>query len=146
MGRRRGLGEAKNRLRLVRFVHSVKELETLPAKVIRSVTPAIQSRGGGYVGASTASQGIVQVGSDVRRRGVLANVLDSHKCSVDEPAVLGIILATIWVDVTHLATCVADGLGVGLGLPTGVAAALLSEARSRSASRVGTGLIARVVV
>jgi len=35
---------------------------------------------------------------------------------------------------------------VGLGLPTGVAAALLSKARSRDARGVGTGLIARVVV
>jgi len=84
--------------------------------------------------------------SDVRRRGVLANVLDSHKSSVDEPAVSGNILVTIWVDVAHLATGVADGLGVGLGLPTGVTAALLSEARSRDARGVGTGLIARVVV
>jgi len=58
------------------------------------------------------------VGSDVRRRGVLANVLDGHKSSVDEPAVSGNILVTIRVDVAHLATGMADGLGVGLGLPT----------------------------
>jgi len=82
----------------------------------------------------------------MRRRGVLANVLDSHECSVDEPAVSGNILFTIRVDVTHLATGVADGLGVGLGLPTRVTAALLSKARSRGTRRVGTGLIARVVV
>ena len=86
------------------------------------------------------------MGSDVRRRGVLANVLDGHKSSVDEPAVSGNILVTIRVDVAHLATGVADGLGVGLGLPTGVAAALLSEARSRGARGVVSGLIARVVV
>jgi len=47
---------------------------------------------------------------------------------------------------THLATGVADGLGVGLGLPTRVAAALLSKARSREARGVMTGLTARVVV
>jgi len=86
------------------------------------------------------------VGSDVRRRGVLANVLDGHKSSVDEPAVLGNILVTVRVDVAHLATGVADGLGVGLGLPTRVTAALLSEARSQDARGVRTGLIARVVV
>jgi len=86
------------------------------------------------------------VGSDVRRRGVLANVLDRHKSSVDEPAVSGYILVTVRVDVAHLTTDVADGLGVGLGLPTRVTAALLSEARSRDARGVGTGLIARVVV
>jgi len=86
------------------------------------------------------------VGSDVRRRGVLANVLDSHKSLVDEPAVLGNILVTIRMDVAHLTTGMADGLGVGLGLPTRVTAALLSEARSRDARGVGTGLIARVVV
>jgi len=101
-------------------VHSVKEPETLPAKVIGSVTPAIRSRGGGSWGASTASRGIVRVGSDVRRGGVLANVLDGHKSSVDKPAVSGNILVTIRVDVAHLATGVADGLGVGLGLPTRV--------------------------
>jgi len=119
-------------LRLVRFVQSVKELETLPAKVTGSVTPAIQSRVGGSLGALTASRSIVRVGSDVRRslRGVLANVLDSHECSVDEPAVSGNILVTIRVDVAHLATGVADGLGVGLGVPTIVALALLSKARS----------------
>jgi len=89
------------------------------------------------------------VGSDVRRRGVLtvlANVLDSHKSSVDEPAVSGNILVTIRMDVAHLATGMADGLGVGLGWPTRVTAALLSDARSRDARGVGTGLIARVVV
>jgi len=86
------------------------------------------------------------VGSDVRRRGILANVLDGHKSSVDEPAVSGNILVTIRVNVAHLATGVADGLGVGLGVPTRVAAALLSEARSRDARGVRTGLIARVVV
>jgi len=48
--------------------------------------------------------------------------------------------------VAHLATGVADGLGVGLGLPTRVTAALLSEARSQDARGVRTGLIARVVV
>jgi len=32
---------ARDGLRLVRFVQSVKELETLPAKVVGSVTPAI---------------------------------------------------------------------------------------------------------
>jgi len=86
------------------------------------------------------------VGSDVRRRGVLANVLDGYKSSVDEPAVSGNILVTIRVDVAHLATGVADGLGVGLGLPTRVTAALLSKARSRDGRGVRTGLIARVVV
>jgi len=40
----------------------------------------------------------------------------------------------------------ADGLGVGLGVPTRVTAALLSKARSRDARGVRTGLIARVVV
>jgi len=44
---------------LVRFIHSVKELETLSANVIGSVTPAIQSRGGGSLGALTASQCII---------------------------------------------------------------------------------------
>jgi len=48
--------------------------------------------------------------------------------------------------VAHLATSVADGLGVGLVLPTGVTAALLSEASSRDARRVRTRLSARVVV
>jgi len=86
------------------------------------------------------------VGSDVRRRGVLANVLDGHKSSVDKPAVSGNILVTIRVDVAHLATGMTDGLGVGLGLPTRVTAALLSKARSRDARGVGTGLSARVVV
>jgi len=86
------------------------------------------------------------VGSDVRRRGVLTNVLDSHKSAVDEPAVSGNILVTIRVDVAHLATGMADGLGVGLSLPTRVTAALLSKARSREARGVRTGLIARVVV
>jgi len=86
------------------------------------------------------------VGSNVRRRGVLSNVLDSHKSSVDKPAVSGNILVSIRVDVAHLATGVADGLGVGLGLPTRVTAALLSEARSQYARGVGMGLIARVVV
>jgi len=86
------------------------------------------------------------VGSDVRRRGILANVLDGQKSSVDEPAVSGNILVTIRVDVAHLAASVADGLGVGLGLPTRDAAALLSEARSRDARGVRTGLIAGVVV
>ena len=86
------------------------------------------------------------MGSDVRRRGVLANVLDSHKSSVDEPAVSGNILVTIRMDVAHLATGVADGLRMGLGLPTGVTSALLSEASSRGARRVRTRLIARVVV
>jgi len=133
MGRRGGLGETKDRLRLVSVVQCVKELETLPAKVIGSVTPAIRNRGGGSLGASTASQGIVRVGSDVRRRGVLANVLDGHKSLVDKLAVSGNILVTIRVDVAHLATGVADGLRVGLGLPTRVTAALLSEARSRDA-------------
>jgi len=133
-------------LRLVGFVHSVKELETLPAKVIGSVTPAIRSRGGGSLGAPTASRGIIRVGSDVQRRGVLANVLDSHKSSVDEPAVSGNILVTIRVNVAHLTTGMADGLGVGLGLPTRVTGALLSEARSRDARGVGTGLIARVFI
>jgi len=82
----------------------------------------------------------------MRRRGVLANVLDSHECLVDEPAVMGNILVTIGVDVTHLATGVADGLEAGLGLPPGVVAALLGKARSQGARRVGMGLIARVVV
>jgi len=86
------------------------------------------------------------VGSDVRRRSVLSNVLDSNKSSVDEPAVSWNVLFTIRMDVAHFATGVADGLGVGLGLPTRVAAALLSEARSQDARGVGTGLIARVVV
>jgi len=89
------------------------------------------------------------VGSNVRRRGVLANVLDGHKSSVDEPAVSGNVLVTIQVDVAHLAilaTGVANGLGVGLGLPTRVAAALLSKAGSQDARGVGTRLIARVVV
>jgi len=86
------------------------------------------------------------VGSDVRRRGVLANVLDGLESSVDEPAVTGNVLVTIWMDVAHLATSLADGLGVGLGLPTGVASALLSEARSRDARGVRARLIARVVV
>jgi len=86
------------------------------------------------------------MGSNVRRRGVLANVLDGHKSSVDEPAVSGNILVTIRVDAAHLATGVADGLGVGLGLPTRVTAALLSAARSRDARGVRTGRIARVVV
>jgi len=118
----------------------------MPAKVIGPVTPAIRSRGGGSLGASTISRGIVRVGSDVRRRGVLANVLDGHKSSDDKPAVTGDILVTIQMDVAHLATGVADGLGVGLGLPTRVSAALLSEARSRDARGVGSGRIARVVV
>ena len=130
----------------MRLVRCVKELETPSAKVIGSVTPAIQSRGGGSLGALTAGRGIVRVGSDMRRRGIQANVLDSHKSSVDAPAVSGNILVTIRVDVTHLATGLVDGLGVGLGLPTGVTSALLSKARSRGARRVGTGLIARVVV
>ena len=82
----------------------------------------------------------------MRWRGVLANVLDCHKSSVDEPAVSGNVLVTIRMDVAHLATGVADGLGVGLGLPTGVTSALLSEASSRGARRVRTRLIARVVV
>jgi len=86
------------------------------------------------------------VGSDVRRRGVLANVLNGHKSSVDETAVSGNILVTIRVDVAHLATGMADGLGVGLGLPTRITAALLSKARSQDARRVGVRLIARVVV
>jgi len=86
------------------------------------------------------------VGSNVRRRGVLANVLGSHKSSVDKPAVSGNILVKIRVDVAHLATDVADGLGVGLGWPTRVTAALLCKARSRDARGVGSGLIARVVV
>ena len=73
------------------------------------------------------------MGSDMRWRGVLANVLDGHKSSVDKPAVSGNVLVTIRMDVAHLATGVADGLGVGLGLPTGVTAALLSEASSRDA-------------
>ena len=60
--------------------------------------------------------------------------------------VSGNILVTIRVDVAHLATGVADGLGVGLGLPTRVTAALLSKARSQDARGVRTGLIARVVV
>jgi len=50
------------------------------------------------------------MGSDVRRRGILATVLDSYKSSVDEPAVSGYILVTMGVDVAHLATGVADGL------------------------------------
>jgi len=50
------------------------------------------------------------------------------------------------VDVAHLTTDVADGLGVGLGRPTRVTTALLSEARSRDARGVGTGLIARVIM
>jgi len=74
----------------------------------------------------------------MRGRGILANVLDSHKSLVDEPAVSGNILVTNRVDVTHLTTGVADGLGVGLGLPTRVASALLSKARSQTARRVGT--------
>jgi len=86
------------------------------------------------------------VGSDVRRRGLLANVLDDHKSSVDEPGVSGNVLVTIRVDVAHLATGVADGLGVGLGLPTRVVAALLSEASSQDARGVRMGLIARAVV
>ena len=86
------------------------------------------------------------MGSDVRRRGVLANVLDSHNSAVDEPAAAGNVLVTVRVDVAHLSTCVADGLGVGMGLPTRAAAALLSKARSRETRRVRTGLIARVVV
>jgi len=86
------------------------------------------------------------VGSDVGRRGVLANVLDGLKSLVDEPAVSGNIFVTIRMDVAHLATGVADGLRVGLGLPTRVAAALLSKARSRDTRGVRTGLIARVVV
>jgi len=141
-----GLGEAKDRLRLVRFVQSVKELETLPTKVVGSVTPAIRSRGRRSLGASTAGQGIIRVGGNVRRRGVLANVLDGLESSVHKPAVTGNILVTIRMDVAHLATSVADGLGVGLGLPTGVTSALLSEARSRDARRVRTRLIAKVVV
>jgi len=82
----------------------------------------------------------------MRRRSFLTNVLDGHECSVDQPAVPGNILVTIRVDVTHLDAGMANGLGVGLGLPAGVASALLSKARSRCARRVGTGLIARVVV
>jgi len=86
------------------------------------------------------------VGSDKSRRSILGNVLDSLECSVDEPAFSGNVLVTIRVDVTHLAAGVANGLGVGLGLPTGVALALLSKARSQNARRVRTGLIARAVV
>jgi len=86
------------------------------------------------------------VGSDMGGRGLLSNVLDSYKSSVDEPAVSGNVQSTIRMNVAHLATGVADGLGVGLGLPTGVTTALLSEARSRGARRVRTGLVARVVV
>jgi len=82
----------------------------------------------------------------VRRRGVLANVLDGLESSVDEPTFTGNVLVTIRMDVAHLATSVADGLGVGLGLPTGVASALLSKVRSRDARRVSSRLIARVVV
>jgi len=86
------------------------------------------------------------VGSDVRWRGVLANVLDGLESSVDEPTVPGNILVTIRMDVAHLATSVADGMGVGLCLPTGVASALMSKASSQDARRVRTRLIARVVV
>jgi len=73
------------------------------------------------------------VGSDVRRRGVLADVLDGLESAVDEPVVPGNVLVTIRMDVAHFATGVTDGLGVGLGLPTRVASALLSKARSRDA-------------
>jgi len=86
------------------------------------------------------------VGSDMRWRGVLTNVLDGNNSALDEPAAAGNVLITIRVDVAHLATGVADGLRVGLGLPTGVTSALLSKASSRGARRVRTRLIARVVV
>jgi len=89
---------------------------------------------------------MVRVGSDVSGRSVLRNVLDGLECSVDEPAVAGNILVTIRVNVTHRTAGVANGLGVGRGLPAGVVLALLSKARSRSARRVETGLIARAVV
>ena len=59
---------------------------------------------------------------------------------------MGNVLVTIRVDVAHLTTDVADGLGVGLGRPTRVTTALLSKARSRDARGVGTGLIARVIM
>ena len=82
----------------------------------------------------------------MRWRGVLANVLDGHNSAVDEPAAAGDILVTFRMDVAHLATGVADGLRMGLSLPTGVTSALLSEASSRGARRVRMRLIARVVV
>jgi len=85
------------------------------------------------------------MGSDVGQRSFLGNVLNGLESSSDEPAVPGKVLVTIRVDVAHFATGLASGLGVGLLLPTGVATALLSEAGSRSARRVGTGLIAGVV-
>jgi len=86
------------------------------------------------------------VGSDLSRRSILGNVLNSLESSADEPAVPGNVLVTIRVDVAHFATGAANGLGVGLGLPTGVATALLSKARSQSSRRVGWRLISRVVV
>jgi len=85
------------------------------------------------------------VGSDVGRRSILGNVLNGLESSTDEPSVTGNVLVAIRVDVAHFAAGVANGLGVGLLLPTGVATALLSKARRQSDKRVGTGLIARVV-
>jgi len=52
------------------------------------------------------------VGSDVSRRGVLGNVLGNVliglESSADEPAVLGNVLLTIRVDVTHFAAVGID--------------------------------------
>ena len=64
------------------------------------------------MGVSTASQGIVRVGSDVSRRGVLGNVLgrvlNDLESSADKPAVLRNVLLTIRVDVTHFAAVGID--------------------------------------
>jgi len=84
--------------------------------------------------------------ANASRRSVLGNVLNGLESLAEEPAVLGNVLCTIRVDVTHFTAGVACGVGVGLWLPTGVAMALLSKARSQRIRRVGTRLIARVVV
>jgi len=118
----------------------------LPANVIVVVTPAIWSRGGRSLQASGASQSIIGASANASRRSILGCVWNSTEYLANETAVSGNVLGVVRVDVTHFVTGMADGLGVELCLPTGVATALLSKARSRRIRRVGAGLIARVVV
>jgi len=82
----------------------------------------------------------------LRWRTVLCEILDSLESIADPSAFLRNVHDTLWVDVASGATGVANGVGVGLLLPIGVAAALLSKARSQGLRRVRTGLVSRVIV